>query len=75
MENREKGSGDGGRDNNQPPPAFNQQAFVEAISAAIAALMRVGVITSTIAQAGAIRNQEGISNLQIFEAHLPLALE
>ena len=64
MENRERGCGDGGRDNNQPPPALDQQAFVEAISVAIVALMRAGVIAATIAQAGATGNQEGISNLQ-----------
>ena len=37
--------------------------------------MREGVITTTIAQAGATGNQEGLSNLQRFEAHLPLTLK
>ena len=31
--------------------------------------MQVGVIAATIAQAGAIGNQRGLSNLQRFEAH------
>ena len=63
MENRERGRGGGGQGNNQPPPAFDQQAFMEAISVATAALMQVGVIASTIAQVGAIGNQGGSSNL------------
>ena len=57
MENRERGRGGGGRDNNQPPLALDQQAFVEAISDATATLMRSGVIAVTIAQAGVIENQ------------------
>ena len=48
------------------------KAFVEAISNATVALMRAGFIAATIAQAG---DQGGLSNLQIFETHLPLALE
>ena len=53
-----KGRGRGG---NQPPPAFNQQAFIEAMGAA----------TATIAQASATRGQGGSSNLQRFKAHHP----
>ena len=75
MENRERGRGGGGRGNNTPPPAFDRQAFMEAISAATAAFMRAGVIAATIAQAGAIENQGGSSNLQRFEAHFPPGLE
>ena len=63
MENRERGRGAGGRDDNQPPPALDQQAFMEAISVATVALMRADVITATIAQVGATGNQEGLSNL------------
>ena len=73
--NRERGCGGGGWDNNQPPPALDQQAFVEAISDATIALMRASVIVSTITQAGATKIKEGLSNLQIFEAHLPPALK
>ena len=35
--------------------------------------MRAGVVAATIAQAGAIGNQGGLSNLQRFEAHDPPA--
>ena len=45
------------------PPVFYQQAFVEAMSAAAAA----------IAQAGAVRGQGGPNNLQWFMAHHPPA--
>ena len=37
--------------------------------------MQAGVIAATIAQASAIGNQEGSSNLQRLEAHYPLALK
>ena len=50
-----------GRDNNQPPPAFDQQAFIEAI----------GVIVATIAQTSATGGQGGTSNLQRVKAHHP----
>ena len=75
MENREIGRGGGGWDNNQPPSTLDQQAFMESISAVTISLMRAGVIVATIAQACATGNQEGLSNLQIFEAHLPPTLE
>ena len=48
---------------------------MEAISAATTGLMQVGVIATTIAQAGVIGNQGGLSNLQRSEAHFPPALE
>ena len=75
MANRERGRGDGGRGNNQPPLALDQQALVEAISAATAALIWVSVIAAITALAGAMGNQGGLSNLQRSEAHFPLALE
>ena len=37
--------------------------------------MQAGVVATAIAQAGAIGNQGGSSNLQRFEAHDPLALK
>ena len=43
------------------PPAFDQQAFAEA----------VGIATAAIAQASAISSQGGLSNLQRFRAHHP----
>ena len=45
------------------PPVFDQQAFVEAMGAAAAA----------IAQAGAVGGQGGSNNLQRFMAHHPPA--
>ena len=50
------------RGDNQPPPVFYQQAFIEAMGAAAA----------TIAEASATRGEGGPSNLQIFIAHHPL---
>ena len=49
------------RGTGQAPPVFDQQAFVEAISIAAAA----------IAQASAVGSQGGPSNLQRFRAHHP----
>ena len=43
------------------PPVFYQQAFVEAM----------GVAAAAIAQAGAVRGQGGPNNLQKFMAHHP----
>ena len=43
----------------RPPPIFYQQAFIEAMGAAIA----------TASQADAARGQGGASNLQRFKAH------
>ena len=49
---------------------------MDAISDAIATLMRAGVIAATIAQAGATRNQEGgLSNIQRFKVRLSPALK
>ena len=61
MVSRGRGHRGGGRDNNQPPPAFDQQAFIEAIS----------VIVATIAQTSATGGQGGTSNLQRVKAHHP----
>ena len=46
----------------QPPPVFDQQAFIEAMGAVIA----------TDAQASAAGSQGGASNLQRFKVHHPL---
>ena len=43
------------------PPIFDQQAFAKA----------VGIVTTTIAQAGIAGSQGGPSNLQRFRAHHP----
>ena len=61
MASRGRGCRGSGRNNNQLPPAFDQQAFIEAI----------GVAVATIAQASATMGQGGLSNLQRFKAHYP----
>ena len=47
----------------------------EKVVVAIAILMRADVVAATIAQAGAIGNQGGSSNLQKFEAYDPPTLK
>ena len=49
------------RGDGRPPPVFDQQAFIEAMGAAIA----------IAAQADAAKGQEGANNLQMFKAHHP----
>ena len=49
------------RDTSQAPPVFDQQAFVEV----------VGIAAAAIAQAGIAGSQGGPSNLQRFRAHHP----
>ena len=49
------------RGTSQAPPIFDQQAFVEA----------VGIAAAAIAQAGIASSQGGLSNLQRFRAHHP----
>ena len=49
------------RGTGQAPPAFDQQAFVEA----------VGIAAAAIAQASAAGSQGGLSNLQRLRAHHP----
>ena len=49
------------RGTGQTPPVFNQQAFVEA----------VGIAAAAIAQAGIAGSQGGPNNLQKFRAHHP----
>ena len=43
-----------GRNNNQPSPAFDQGAFIEAIGAATTTIAQASVVATTIAQASAI---------------------
>ena len=71
MESRGRGRRGGGRGNNQPPPAFNQQAFMEAIGATTTTIAQASVMAATIAQAIATMGQGGSSNLQRFKAHHP----
>ena len=57
---RPRGTGQAPRAFDQPP-VFDQQAFVEA----------VGIATAAIAQTGIAGSQGGLSNLQRFRAHHP----
>ena len=51
MASRGRGRRGDGRNNNQLPSAFDQQAFIEAIGATTAAIAQVSVVATTIAQA------------------------
>ena len=61
MASRGRGSRGRPRGASQAPPVFDQEAFIEAMGAAIA----------TATQADATRGQGGASNLQRFKAHHP----
>ena len=71
MASRGRGHIGGGRGNNQPPPAFDQQAFMEAIGTTTATIARASVVATTIALASATVGQGGSSNLHRFKAHHP----
>ena len=60
---RGRGRRGGGLGNNQLPPAFGQQAFMEAIGTMIATIARASVVAATIEQASATVGQGGSSNL------------
>ena len=62
MASRGRGRRGRPRGDGQPPPVFYQQAFIEAMGAAIA----------TTSQGNAARGQGGASNLQRFKAYHPL---
>ena len=49
MANRVRGHRGGGRNNNPVPPAFDQQAFIEAIGTAIATIAHASAVAATIA--------------------------
>ena len=61
MASRGRGRRGRPRGTSQAPPVFDQQAFIEA----------VGIATAAIAQASAVGSQGGLSNLQRFMAHNP----
>ena len=71
MASQGRGRRGGGRGNNQPPSAFDQQAFIKVISVATATTMHASVVATTIAQASANVGQGGPSNLQRFKVHHP----
>ena len=61
MASRGRGRRGRPRGASQAPPVFDQQAFVEA----------VGVAAAAIAQASAAGSQGGLSNLHRFKSHHP----
>ena len=61
MASRGRGCRGRPRGTGQAPPVFDQQAFVEA----------VGIAAAAIAQASAAGSQGGLSNLQRFREHRP----
>ena len=61
MANRGRGRRGCPRGSSQAPPAFDQQAFAEA----------VGVVAAAFAQASTIGGQGGPSHLQRFRSHHP----
>ena len=61
----------GGQGNNRMPPAFDQQASMEAIGTVTATIAQASVVATTIAQASTTVGQRGSSNLQRFIAHHP----
>ena len=62
MASRGRGRRGRPRGTSQAPPVFDQQAFVE----------DVGIAAAAIAQASAAGSQGGMSNLKRFRAHHPL---
>ena len=71
MENRGRGSRGRPRENSQPPPVFDLQAFIEAIGTAVAIIVQASVVAATTARTSATVGQGGTSNLQGFQAHHP----
>ena len=63
MENLGRGHRGSGRNNNPLPPAFDQQAFIEAIGPTTATIAQMSVVVVAIAQASALVSQGGLSNL------------
>ena len=59
MESRGRGSRGHPRGDDQPPPVFYQQAFIETM----------GVAMATAAQENAVRGQEGASNIPMFKVY------
>ena len=51
------------RDNSQPPPVFDPQAFIEAIGTVVTIIVQASAMAATTARTGATVGQEGTSNL------------
>ena len=60
-----KGRRGGGWSNNPLPPAFDQQAFMEAIGVATATIAQASVAAGTIAQASATTKVQGTSSFDL----------
>ena len=71
MASRGRGRRGGGQSNNPLPPAFDQQAFIEAIGIVTTTIAQASVVATTLAEASATVGQGGSSNLQRFKAHHP----
>ena len=71
MENRGRGRRDCPRENSQPPPVFDPQAFREAIGVVVDIIVQASVVATTTARTSATMGQGGTSNLQRFIAHHP----
>ena len=63
MASRGRGHRGGGRSNNPRLLTFDQQAFIEALGAAIATIAQATIVATTIAQASATGSQGGSTNL------------
>ena len=72
MENRGIGRRGRPRDNSQPPPVFDPQAFIEAVGVTVSIIVQASAVAATIARTIAMVGQGGTSNLQGFQAHHPL---
>ena len=59
MENRGRGRRGRPRDNSQPPPVFDPQAFIEAIGATVAIIMHASAMATTTARTSATVGQAG----------------
>ena len=59
MENRGRGRRGCPRDNSQPPPVFDPQAFIEAIGAAVAIIVQASIVAATTARTSATVGQGG----------------
>ena len=53
------------------PLAFDQQAFIEAISATTAIIAQTSLVDATFARTSAMEGQGGTSNLYGFQVHHP----
>ena len=67
MASQGRGHRGGWQNTNQPPPTFDQRAFIEAIGAVTTTISQASAMAATISQASATVSQGGPSNLQRFK--------